>query len=77
MTTPKVVNDDDDPNVSRIIFFALVESGSLALVAELFGIIFLYGNWWVDWIFIAVLAQISVCICFGRLSVDTVTCFFG
>lgn len=61
MTTPKVVKDDDKPNPFCIIFSALVESGSLALVVELFGIIFLWNlDWWVDWIFIAVLAQISV-----------------
>lgn len=60
MKTPKVVDLDDKPNFYQALFSALVESGSLALVAELLGIVFLYRNWWVDWIFIAVLAQISV-----------------
>ncbi|VDC05111.1 unnamed protein product [Peniophora sp. CBMAI 1063] len=60
MNTPKVVKSDDQSNLLQAIFFALVESGSLALVVELLGIIFLWNrDWWVDWIFIAVLAQIS------------------
>lgn len=60
MKTPKVVNGGERPNPLRTIFFAFVESGSLALAVELAGIIVLYGDWWFDWIFIAVLAQVTV-----------------
>lgn len=60
MKTPKVVKNDDRPNLCQNLFFAFVESGSLALVVELLGLVFLYRNWWLDWIFIAVLAQTSV-----------------
>lgn len=60
MKTPKVVNDDEKPHLSRTLFYAFVESGSLTLIMELAGLVFLYHDWsGTDWILIAVLGQIS------------------
>ncbi|KZV73995.1 hypothetical protein PENSPDRAFT_749679 [Peniophora sp. CONT] len=60
MKTPKVVNDGDKRYLSRTLFYAFVESGSLTLIMELAGLVFLYHDWsGTDWILIAVLGQIS------------------
>ena len=60
--TPMVVGHGEQQrrSVFRSLFNAFIESGCLSLVTELFMIGFLYTDWAVALVFLAVLGQISV-----------------
>ncbi|VDB89995.1 unnamed protein product [Peniophora sp. CBMAI 1063] len=59
--TPIVVGNGEQEkrNILQTLFYAFVEAGCLSLITELFMIGFLYRNWAVALVFLAVLGQIS------------------
>ncbi|KZV75383.1 hypothetical protein PENSPDRAFT_647176 [Peniophora sp. CONT] len=58
--TPMIVNGEQKRrNILQTLFYAFIESGCLSLVTELVMIGFLYHEWSVALVFIAVLGQIS------------------